>query len=325
MRAVVIGARGAVGTGIVNELVRRGHEVTKTSRSAADGFVPLNLDAPTAMAALTTLAADHDVVINASGIEHLGLATMRVPVVEISATSSYLHGLAEQGADAVVLGAGLAPGLSTVLIAALDRTPTDNIDLGVMLGVGERHGDAAVEWTAGLVGRDVYSAPDGAAVRNFVTSRVLPGSGGGRRRYLRADFPDHVLLAERGAAERGVVEPAPVRSYLTLTSRSATWALGIAGRQTWLAPLIARTPHVGSDRWVVVACNRRTGDVVGIEGRGQSSATAVMTVLAAESAFARAAAGPIGAVTMADLVTVAEVVDRLRHTDDCAREFSVTL
>ncbi|XBB66713.1 NAD-dependent epimerase/dehydratase family protein [Nocardioides sp. WV_118_6] len=305
MRALVLGARGAVGRVVVAELRRRGHEVTPAGRTAPPDGVAVDLTRPADDAARRALARaveGHDVLVNAAGVESTVVAAAGAPVlVDISATSSYLAALREAApaAATVVLGAGLAPGLSTVLVAALDVRPDDEIDVGVLLGTAERHGDAAVQWTADLVGAPVHAPPEGGRVLNLRDRRRLTGPDGRTRTYLRADFPDHVLVGER----LGVA----IRSHLTLSSRAATVALGLAAR-TGAGGLLRHSPHVGSAAWQVVAVNRRTGQALGASGTGQSHATGVLTVLAAERAVARPARGP---VTMADLVDRTEALDRL--------------
>ncbi|MFJ2551798.1 hypothetical protein [Microbacterium sp. NPDC087591] len=298
MKALLLGARGAVGTVIRRELELAGHTVTAASRAEAGG---VRLDLRGELAPFTALAADHDVVINASGIERPELATAaaRTPLVDISATGSYLAALRDAARGPVVLGAGLAPGLTTVLAAALDTRPHDEIDVLVMLGSGEKHGPAAVAWTAGLVGADIHLPPDTGKVRNFRTSVRAEGPDGRTRRYLRADFPDHILLAPTGAPV--------IRSYLTLGSAVMTASLDLVGRLPVLRGVLSIAPHVGSDDWHVVTRNRRTGERREAAGSGQSEATGRLTALAA----VRIAGSTHGAVTMADLVSADEVTSLL--------------
>ncbi|MEP9393468.1 NAD(P)-dependent oxidoreductase [Gordonia sp. VNK1] len=308
MRAMVLGARGAVGSVIVGELERRGHDVTPAGRREGEGG-RVDVSARDGIDVLTGLAVGHDVLINASGVEDERLATLPVPVVEISATSRYLAALRRSTGprETVVLGAGLAPGLSTTLVADMASAPDDEIDVGVMLGTGEHHGTAAVAWTIGLIGQDIFASPDGMPVTNFRQSRVLPGYGGERpRRHLRADFPDHVLL---GTTAR----PAAVRSHLAMTDALSTRALALAARRPRLRALVGRAPHVGSDRWRITVVNRRRGEVRIATGRAQSAATGVAAVLAAERAVELSDGGcrGLGAVTMADLTTSVAVADRL--------------
>ncbi|WP_110588607.1 NAD-dependent epimerase/dehydratase family protein [Microbacterium suaedae] len=282
MRALVLGARGAVGRVVVRELTRRGHEVTTAGRDASmDARIDLAADG--GIGALREAMGSHDVLVNASGIEDPALSGVG-PLVEISATSAYLEALARaSGEHAIVLGAGLAPGLSTILVAEVAERG-DDVDLGILLGSGERHGVAAVAWTEGLIGSDVYAPPEGGRARNLRESHVFDGPHG-RRRYLRADFPDHVLLGPSTGAR--------VRSYLALTSRAATAALGVAGRIPPLRGLVARAPHLGSDEWGLVARNRRTGRTAVASGRGQSVATGALAALAAERLVSEHPRGPL--------------------------------
>lgn len=299
MRALLLGARGAVGTVIRRELERDGHAVTAASRAEAEGSrVDLHGD----LGSVSRIAAAHDVVVNASGVERadLAAAVAGVPLVDISATGSYLDGLPLMASGRVVLGVGLVPGLSTVLAAALTTGAGDELDIFVMLGTGEKHGPAAVEWTAGLVGTDLHRPPEGTRVRNFREGRRAVGPDGRSRRYLRADFPDHVLLR----ASRSTI-----RTYLTLGSAPMTASLDLVSRMPILRGALAAAPHLGSDAWHVVAESRRSGRRLQASGRGQSLATGRLTALTA----VRAVEGKGGVMTMADLVTVDEALNVLRR------------
>ena len=244
---------------------------------------------------LAALAAAHDVVVNASGVERADLATATGPtaLVDISATGAYLEALRERATGPVVLGAGLVPGLSTITVRDLPARAGDDVDVLVMLGAGERHGPAAVAWTAGLVGSDVHRPPEGGRVRNLRERRRAVGPDGRTRSYLRADFPDHVLL-------RGPDAPL-IRSYVALSSAPMTAALGLVGRLPAMRGVLGRAPHLGSDYWHVVVRNRRTGHVRQATGSGQSEATGRLTALAAERIVE---ARGTGATTMADLVSL---------------------
>ncbi|MEJ9079397.1 saccharopine dehydrogenase [Gordonia malaquae] len=297
MKALLLGGRGAVGTVVRRELERSGHSVTVASRSS-DTPIDLHGDLDT----LSESAIDHDVVINTSGVERADLATAvgDTPLVDISATGSYLADLRRSAVGLVVLGAGLAPGLSTLLVSDVVDAPGDAVDVFVMLGAGEKHGAAAVEWTEGLIGSDVFAPPESGRVINLRESVRATGPDGVMRRYLRADFPDHVLLSGDGGPT--------VRTYFTLTSAPMTSSLALVARMPVLRPTLRWAPPIGSDRWHVAARNRRTGTERSTSGAGQSEATGVLTALAAE----RAAVGSgHGAVTMADVMTLSEATAAL--------------
>lgn len=298
MRALVLGATGAVGAEVARILAAAGHEVTAAARRPRDGVRALDLATDQGRSALQAEAVRHDVVVNASGAEDPRLATMvgAAGLVDISATGSYLSALeaAAPAGSRIVLGAGLAPGLTTCLVAALPPGTGSEVDVAIMLGGGEQHGAAAVEWTAALAGRAVFAASDGA--RNLVGWTTLPGPRGSRR-YLRADFPDDVLLGRR----LGV----GIRSHLAVDSRLSTWALALVGRLPCIRGAIARAPHLGSDRWFVAVRERRTGATLTARGRRQSLATAAVAALAAERLADRTAPG---CVVVPDLVSLDEVL-----------------
>lgn len=301
MRTLLLGARGAVGSVVRDQLLRAGHDVTRAGRTAeADAVIDLHggdLDA------LSTLTEEHDVVVNASGVERVDLAraTGRTPLIEISATGSYLDALRSVAPEhAVVLGAGLIPGLSTVMVQSLRADTGDEVDVLVMLGSGEHHGPAAVDWTANLVGTDVYAHPEDERVRNLTTSVRATGPDGRTRRYLRADFPDHVLV--------GGTNGPRIRAYLTLSSAPMTLALGLVGRLPALRGAMASSPHLGSADWHLLVRNRRTSEQRHARGTGQSEATGRLTALAAIRAAQNTPPGP---VTMADLVTLDEALEVL--------------
>ena len=241
MKALVIGASGAVGTSIVEHLEARGHAVTRAARRPRPGVVRVDLRRE--LETFATLASEHDVVINASGVEdsavarHLHGATL----VDISATGAYLRALrrtADTVGASVVLGAGLVPGLSTTLAGELDAQDGDAIDIAVMLGAGEKHGVAAVAWTRSLAGSAVVSRPEAGVIMNFRERRTLRGGDGKRRTYLRADFPDHTLLGVRGGFA--------VRSYLALSSRPVTAALALVGAVPLLSTLVSAAPAIAA-------------------------------------------------------------------------------
>ncbi|MBT0773533.1 hypothetical protein KIH74_31600 [Kineosporia sp. J2-2] len=292
MKALVLGARGAVGRVVTAELLRTGNDVVPAGRTAVPGGVRIALPGEEGLDELERVAAEVDVVVNASGVEdpRIGGRTGSTPLVEISATASYLERLA---GPSVLLGAGLVPGLSTVLVSALEPEPDDEIDVLVMLGSGEAHGAAAVAWTAGLIGTDIHDPAEGGTVPNLRSGRTGVGPDGRRRRYLRADFPDRTLTGLR------------VRSYLTLSSRAATSALAVVARAPRLRGLIANSPHLGSSDWHVIAVSRGTGRSLSTWGTGQSETTGLLTALAAVRV---AGAPPAGVVSMDAVVTLDDVL-----------------
>lgn len=124
---------------------------------------------------------------------------------DVSADYSFLaqaekwHAAAIAGQATAVLSVGLAPGLTNLLArhaqSLMDQT--DAIDISIMLGLGDRHGQAAIEWTVDNLNTKYSVVQDGAAreVASFTDGRrTVFGAGLGRRKAYRFNFSDqHVL------------------------------------------------------------------------------------------------------------------------------------
>ncbi|MFJ6418611.1 hypothetical protein [Paeniglutamicibacter sp. NPDC091659] len=294
MKALLLGANGAVGGHIRTALLGAGYQVTAAGRRAPQNGLSIDVSGSD-LGDLTAAAREHDVTINASGVENpnLGQAVGAGTLVDISASSKYLKQLRTAApGTSMILGVGLAPGLSTMLVASLDYIPGDDIDVALMLGAGEKHGPAAVEWTQRLIGAPIEDPPEAHRVMNFREVSSFKDADQ-IRRYLRADFPDHHLLGN----DRGI----QVRNYFALGSPAATHALALVARIPMTRRLVSAVPPFGSERWSLVVRNRRTGQTREASGNNQSRATGVLTARAVQEMFAR---GATGTVSMSDLLEI---------------------
>lgn len=302
MKALVLGGYGAVGALVVRFLREHGHTAVGAGRDAARADVRIDLR-ETGLRGYREALEGADVVVNTAGAEDpelVAAATERgAAFVDATATASYIGAVERLDPKApVLLSVGLAPGLTNLLAADLaasapgadpasapgtaQRTPPGTarrqapIDLAVVLGAGEAHGQAAQEWSHGLIGADFPDPVSGAPVRNFTGPKDFRLPGLGRRRLYRADFSDqHTLTRDLGA---------PVRTWFGLDSRAATAALVALTRvPAALRPRIPAGLHLpGSDAWTLLA--RSAHGSVYASGRGQSRGTAGVTALAAEVA-----------------------------------------
>ncbi|GLY66388.1 NAD-dependent epimerase/dehydratase family protein [Amycolatopsis taiwanensis] len=268
MSVLVLGGYGAVGAHLVRLLRAGGTPALAAGRdpARADRVVDLSK-----MDSFRAALSGVSMVVNCAGIEDVRLAGecahRGIAFVEISATSEYVQAL-EHVDGPVVLGVGLAPGLTTLLaVEALSRAGGP-VDIMIGLGSGEHHGPAATAWTYQLTGKR-FPDPDGATIRNFTKPAcfTIPEKAGYKPfPALRADFADQHRLTREFAV--------PVRTYLRLDSRLAT--VGLAGL-TWAPALRTLAPRrmPGSDRWVVLA-RASDGSAQWATGRGQSLATAAV-------------------------------------------------
>lgn len=292
-RVVLLGGTGAVGRPLSDLLERDGLEVSHVSRR---GNPAIDLARnPEALAEVSRGAA---LVINATGTELIGVAQhSQAPFIDISATADYLLELSKAPpAAGVIIGVGLAPGLTTLLAREVSTGPQDEVDVALILGVGEHHGPAARAWTARMLGASFSSPIDRDTVRNFTRARTMPTPGRGRRRVVRADFPDGAFPVQAGAR---------VRTYLGLTSRAATLALSAATYAPALLGPMLSLPLPGSADWSITASSRTSGRSIAARGNGQSLATAQLTALTAAKALAASTSSHVRFMT--DLVSLSEV------------------
>ncbi|RZS36437.1 hypothetical protein EV193_107118 [Herbihabitans rhizosphaerae] len=272
MNVLVLGGYGAVGAEIVAELRDSGDTVLAAGRDPARADRVVDV---TDLAGYRDALSTVDVVVNACGAEDLALAEIAgeqgAAFVDITATSSYVEELERLEPRApVLLSVGLAPGLTNLLAAEVHASAPGPVDIVILLGAGEAHGDAAVRWAYGLLGKPLTD-PEGGRIRNYTKGKRFELPGFGRRTVYRADYSDqHALTRDLGV---------PVRSYFGTDSRLATAGLAAL---TWLPALggIASKVHPpGSDRWLILA-RGQDGTTRHAHGRGQSHGTAVITAAA---------------------------------------------
>ncbi|MCG5211926.1 saccharopine dehydrogenase [Streptosporangium sp. KLBMP 9127] len=278
MKALVLGGYGAVGVHVVTELRARGDVALAAGRDPRRADLVVDLRRPhTLDAALTGV----DVVVNAAGTEDPALVdhvtSHGAAFVDVTATTGYVAALESSAPAApVLLSAGLAPGLTNLLAAAVhEKAPHGPIDIALLLGSGERYGKASATWAYHLLGRRFDDPATGEEVRNYTRPRRFELPGHGLRRLYRTDYSDqHVLSRDLGV---------PVRTYFGLGSRLATGALATL---TWIpgASTIPPTLHLpGDDRWLALA-RSRDGHTRWLTGRVQARATGVTAAIAARTA-----------------------------------------
>ena len=204
--------------------------------------------------------------------------------VDITADDAYLReverldGLACTHGGAAVLSIGLAPGLTNLLASACANGlhSLHEIRIGVLLGVGDAHGPAAIDWT----------------LRNFRTAdtrriEAVPfGAAGRLHPAIPFDFADqHVLRRTLGVANTRTLltfeTPLISRAMFFLLSRVARWPL-------LRAPIQAAMPwlRLGSERAALSVTVRglRNGEetqvTMTLEGRKEADITALVAARA---------------------------------------------
>jgi saccharopine dehydrogenase-like NADP-dependent oxidoreductase len=101
---------------------------------------------------------------------------------------------------AAVLSVGLAPGLTNLLAGEAQRSmdQVQQLDISILLGLGDSHGQAAIEWTVDNLAAEFEVMVEGKAtpVDSFAGGRITDWGGDlGKRRAYRFPFSDQQTLA----------------------------------------------------------------------------------------------------------------------------------
>lgn len=224
---LVVGGYGSVGSHICRALGERGDvdvvvagrnvaKAERLARSIGGRAALLDLDDPRSW---TQACQGIDWVVMCMDQTDLAfvafLFTRGIHYADITANDAFLRGVERLAPwrSAALVSVGLAPGLTNIMAAwcaaRLDRI--ERIDIGLLFGLGDRHGDAAIDWMAGQVfdrHRDRR-----VAVLDF-------GFGEGRRTLHAVDFSDQHSLGRTlpvDAAWTGVAFESPLATAALFT------------------------------------------------------------------------------------------------------------
>jgi saccharopine dehydrogenase (NAD+, L-lysine forming) len=287
---LVLGGYGAVGSAVCEELARifdgriivAGRNLRQAHRLAlrlGARVEPAQLDAAE-LGMHPEILNRTSVVVNCVEGHNFEVAKQclahSVHYVDISATIQIIEQLqtlqseAKRGNAIAALSVGVAPGLTNLLAqyAQSRLGPLARVDLFVLLGLGDVHGEAAIQWTLRNLRQRFSILSDGIRkeVRSFSEGRStrMPEPFGERTAY-RFDFSDqHTLPATLGIKSAS--------SWLCLDSRLATGVLWLLANSRllsiiplWrLSRLIAKLPRwfaLGGTHFIVQV------DTTGASGR----------------------------------------------------------
>ncbi len=259
-RVVVLGGYGAVGRevvsglhGYVPEIVVAGRDLVKAR--AVDGAIPMRID----LRSDDIERLDADAVVMCAESENVRVAEMclrrGVHYVDVSASYEVLAGIEKLGATKAtgVLSVGLAPGVTNLLAREFGGA---GVEIGVLIGSGERHGPGAVEWTLDSLGdlgeswRMRFPPPYGIrTVRRFPVLRPVHAP----RRRKDGPLPGFACLVRPPPRLKRFRDVAP------------------------LLRAVFRHVHLGGDGFAVAVASG--GRVRSFAGRRQSRATGLAAAL----------------------------------------------
>ncbi|MBN7771358.1 saccharopine dehydrogenase NADP-binding domain-containing protein [Marinobacter daepoensis] len=250
---VVLGGYGAVGAAVCEALalncrvVVAGRDFAKAqhmARRLGEQAEAAQLDT-TAPSTYRDLLKRASVVVNC--VEHNNFAVAEqclahsVHYVDVSASADVISQLqtldssAKSANATVVFSVGVAPGLTNLLVdhAQSRLGPLKRADIFVLLGLGESHGAAAIQWTLKQFGHKFSVKTDGARkeVSAFCEglSTTMPEPFGRRTGY-RFDFSDQHTLPATLRIES-------VNTWLCFDSRAVTRILWCLAKSRLLSVL----------------------------------------------------------------------------------------
>ncbi|MBE9640025.1 saccharopine dehydrogenase NADP-binding domain-containing protein [Salipiger mangrovisoli] len=320
-RILIVGGYGHVGQKIARRLVALGQTVTLAGRDGAKAAAAaarlgcegatLDLNRPESWS--TPLSATEVVIccMDTPTAEFARAVLARgARYIDISATDAVLRriealdGLAQERDTLAVVSVGLAPGLSNLLVReARARHPAaTRFRIGVLLGLGDSHGPAAIDWT--LRSLAPLSRTDFEPVRFGSDRWALPS--------IPFDFADQHSLIRRGYPK---VETRLALASPLIFPRSLQLLAWMAGRSTWRKALQRSMPflRLGNDRAALVVeayegTGARPAIRLSIEGRREAEITAQV---AAEVAMRTAEMPAKGVRHIDELMRLADIQDAL--------------
>ncbi len=308
---VIVGGYGHVGRLICSKLgeiypgyvyaAGRSMEKAETFSASTNGKVlPLLLDINKAVPA--SLLASVKLVIVCLEQENALFATTclqaGIDYIDISASYRFLaeveqlHDLAVNSNAAAMLSVGLNPGITNLLASWMAEKVdhTDAVDIFLMLGLGDTHGHAAIDWTIRQAKKDYYKWIKGKQVKlksfGGMKSAYFGEQLGWRNAY-HFDFADQHVLHHTIAVD-------DVTTYICFDSRFATGALAflkaiglIRFLPIRLSTKLLTRISIGKPMFCVkiTVTGRKSGKPIVLEtelyGKEEAKITALVTVWAA--------------------------------------------
>ncbi len=176
--------------------------------------------------------------------------------------------------SSIVLSVGIAPGITNLLAKhVLNQSPTEEaIDISVLLGLGEKHGDAAFKWTFDNINTSYTLGKQ--EIRSFSTPRKTELVG--KRSFYTFNFSDQHTLLKTTQIKRVTTRMAFDVSFLTKTvALLRKVGLTTVFNNRWVQNVsisLFKKSLIGSDVFGVKVEGKTLG--FSVTGNGEGNATA---------------------------------------------------
>lgn len=340
-QVILLGGAGDVGTRLVRLLLAQTNAVVTTvSRRARQDFGQTNSRLPHLSFDLSgdgnPIRWAKAIVVNLSEATTPALARQVIEsdgwFLETSASPGYLRamtdGLAQAaGPGTAIMCVGAAPGLTNLLAAEIaDKAPeTEQIDIGVEMGMGRHYGVAGTEWflrTAGqaypvVIDHTLQNVAPGNLKRRFAFRE-----GGFPRFAIGYGFAEQVVIAESSGRKlktvRSFVALDPPWLTRMLSILISTGLGGTIGRNApRLTRWLRRAPVLGrAQSRLVVEGFDNEGKLTGqihLETGDQAEATATMIFATVQSILEHRGTSSHGITTIVDHLRLEAALGVLRR------------
>ncbi|WP_326984496.1 saccharopine dehydrogenase NADP-binding domain-containing protein [Chryseobacterium sp. MYb264] len=134
------------------------------------------------------------------GIHYIDISAQYKALKSIEGLNSF----AAENQSSVVLSVGLAPGITNLLAQhAVHLLPnTESIDIFILLGLGEKHGEFAYKWTFNNIDSEYQISENGTKKNMKSFTKPIQTELLGKRQFYLFDFSDQHVLSDTLAVPR---------------------------------------------------------------------------------------------------------------------------
>ena len=181
-----------------------------------------------------------------------------IDYMDVTANSEYIEkiqNLQLRGTSRILLGVGLAPGLTNLLAEKfVSMYPlAENIKIQLILGLGEKHGDAAIKWTLDNFSKDYYHKTLGQ-IRPYKLKSIIKIRQKSLRTY-NFNFVDQHMLNKKFTNKNFTTYLGFDLSWVTalIYGAKSIGLLGLLKHRTiyYIAETLLRNPKFGSDIFII--------------------------------------------------------------------------
>jgi saccharopine dehydrogenase (NAD+, L-lysine-forming) len=187
----------------------------------------------------------------------------------------------------VALSIGLAPGITNLLAqhCANQISETTMIDIFILLGIGEKHGDAAYRWTFDNI-HSSYNIKDNGKTKT-IKSFTLPKESNlaEKRKFYTFNFSDQHTLAKtintKQVLTRMAFDSKILTSFVAFLRKSGLTKIFNYKKVQNICIYLFGKMNIGSDKFAVKAVAENTKNEIceySLEGKGEGKTTAYIAI-----------------------------------------------